>query len=390
MDFELSDEQRQLADSLERLLAQQYGIEQRRAFISSADGAGSGVWAKVAELGILSLPVSEAGGGFGGGAVDLMRPMALCGQALVVEPVLPQLAALRLLDRALAARHGDSGAGANPAAELLQEAVAGEQRIACAQPSAFDQGPCTATADGKAWRLEGACTGVAGAAGADWLLVATGAVDAHDAGVFLVPASAPSVKIRAARGLDDQRIGDVLLAGVRIEEHHRLASGAAAQEALEDAADFTSALLCAEAVGLIEFACQTTLEYLKTRRQFGTTIGSFQALQHRIVDLFVELEQVRSMAALACSKVDAAAAGQLPVVERTRAVAAARVLVGKAANKVAQESVQLHGGMGMAEELKISHTFKRLTTLARQAGSIDHFLDRFVVADRQRPAAADA
>ncbi len=390
MDFELSDEQRQLADSLERLLAQQYGIEQRRAIIASADGFSGEMWGRFAELGILSLPVSEAAGGFGGGAVDLMRPMALMGEALVVEPVLAQLVAARLLDRAL----GQGGSGSQQAAHAaLQGAVTGEQRIAWARPSAYDEAPCSATRDGDGWILEGSFTGVTGGAGADWLLLQTGSGSAGgkasgdggagEAAIFLLPASTPGLQLRAVRALDDQRAADLRLGGVRARAAQCVASGRAALEVLEDAGDFASALLAAEAAGLVDFACRTTLEYLKTRKQFGTTIGSFQALQHRIVDLFVELEQVRSMAALACSKVDAAAAGQIPAAERTKAVAAARVLVGKAADKVAQESVQLHGGMGMAEELKISHTFKRLTMLARQFGNVDHFIDRFVAADRQ-------
>ncbi|NLD53994.1 MAG: pimeloyl-CoA dehydrogenase small subunit [Burkholderiaceae bacterium] len=383
MDFELSDEQRQLADSLERLLAQQYDIEQRRAIIASADGFSAAMWARFAELGILGLPVSEQAGGFGGGAVDLMRPMALLGDALVVEPVLAQLVAARLLDRSLPAGDGDSRKAAGDA---LQGAITGERRIAWARASAHDDGPCSATRDGDGWLLEGRCTGVTGGAGADWLLVETGSggpADEADAAVFLLPASTPGIELRAVRALDDQRVADLRIGGVRAQAAQRLASGKAAREALEDAGDFASALLAAEAVGLVDFACRTTLEYLKTRKQFGTTIGSFQALQHRIVDLFVELEQVRSVAALACSKVDAAAAGQVSAAERAKAVAAARVLVGKAADKVAQESVQLHGGMGMAEELKISHTFKRLTMLARQFGDVDHFIDRFVAADRQ-------
>ena len=149
----------------------------------------------------------------------------------------------------------------------------------------------------------------------------------------------------------------------------RLASGSSAREAIEDAADFASALLCAEAVGIIDYACQSTLEYLKTRKQFGVPIGSFQALQHRIVDLHVDLEQVRSMAALACSKCDAAAGGQVPHAGAHQGGRRRPRAGGKAATKVAQESVQLHGGMGMAEEMKISHAFRRLTVLAQQFGT---------------------
>ena len=376
MDFELTDEQRQLSDSLERLLTQQYGSDQRKSIIESPGGFSRSIWSKIADLGILSLPVSEAAGGFGGGAVDLMRPMALFGQALVVEPVIAQLTATRLLERA-------SAATGSSATQLLQQAMAGEQRLAWARQSSADGHACTATAAGKGWVLNGACTGVSGADGSSQLLVtARTGTGRSEIALFLVPANTPSVTIRPGRALDNQRIADVAFDRVEVSAGQRLASATEALDAVEEAADFDSALLCAEAAGVIDYACQTTLEYLKTRKQFGVTIGSFQALQHRIVDLHVELEQVRSMAALACSKCDAAGSGQIPVPERTKAVAAARVLVGKAATKVAQESVQLHGGMGMAEEMKISHAFRRLTVLAQQAGNVSFFLDRFIAADR--------
>jgi alkylation response protein AidB-like acyl-CoA dehydrogenase len=369
MDFELNDEQRQLSDSLERLLAQQYGFEQRQAIIRSEPGSSPAIWSRFAELGILSLPVSEQSGGFGGGAVDLMRPMTLIGQALVVEPVHAHLTATRLIDKF---------SGGGTAGEILQQAMAGERRLAWAQ--LVSGNACTATPAGDGWLLEGRFVGVIGAEGASHLLIASTA--SGEPALFLLPTNTPSVTLRPGRALDNQRIVDVTLNGVRVTGEQRLAEGPTALEAIEDAADFGSALLCAEAVGIIEYACQATLEYLKTRKQFGVPIGSFQALQHRIVDLYVELEQVRSMAALACSKYDGAVSGALSATERARAIAAARVLVGKAATKVAQESVQLHGGMGMAEEMKISHAFRRLTVLAQQAGNVSYFLDRFVTADR--------
>jgi alkylation response protein AidB-like acyl-CoA dehydrogenase len=388
MDFDLTDEQRQLSDSLERLLTQQYGMDQRKAIIDSASGFSDAVWSKLAELGILSLPVSEASGGFGGGAVDLMRPMALIGHALVVEPVLPQLVSQRLLDRATSGSKTATvdSAAAESVGGLLQQAMAGRERLAWAHGTSEEPGLCTATASGKDWVLNGAFTGVSGAEGAGHLLVTTRTQEGSRGGsaaLFLVPVNTAGVRLHAGRALDNQRIADVAFEGARVGARQRIAEASAAVEAIEDASDFASALLCAEAVGLIDYACQATLEYLKTRKQFGTTIGSFQALQHRIVDLHVELEQVRSMAALACSKYDAAGSGQIPVAERAKAVAGARVLVGKAATKVAQESVQLHGGMGMAEEMKISHTFRRLTVLAQQSGGIGFFLDRFIAADRQ-------
>lgn len=391
MDFQLNDEQRQLSDSLERLLNQQYGIEQRKAFIESDSGFSPAFWSRLADLGILSLPVSEAAGGFGGGAVDLMRPMTLLGQALVVEPVLAQLVALRLLDQA--ATGTGTAADRSRATEVLQEAMTGERRLAwvSAAPGAAAGLVASATDDG--WEVSGTVPGVIGALGAQDLLVSaslsgdTAGSDTVPAGgevgLFLLPADTPSLNRHGGRALDNQRIADVSFDKVVLAQRQLLARGATASGAIEDAADFASALLCSEAVGVIDFSCQATLEYLKTRKQFGTTIGSFQALQHRIVDLHVELEQVRSMAALACSKYDAAANGQVSALERIKAIAAARVLIARAATKVAQESVQLHGGMGMAEEMKISHAFRRLTVLAQQSGNHGYFLDRFITADRQ-------
>jgi alkylation response protein AidB-like acyl-CoA dehydrogenase len=379
MDFELNDEQRQLSDSLERLLTQQYDLEQRKAIIQSQGSFSQAIWSKLADLGILSLPVSEAAGGFGGGAVDLMRPMGLVGQALLLEPLIEHLTASRLLDRALASDPAASGHADN--VSLLQQAVSGECRLAWARSMDGDNGDaCTARRSGDSWRLEGRFTSVPGADGASHLLVA--ARDGSDFSLFIVATSTPSVTLRPGSALDNRRIADIEFAGVDLPQGQRIAGGSGAAAALEDAADFGSAMLCAEAAGIIDYACQATLEYLKTRKQFGVPIGSFQALQHRIVDLYVDLEQVRSMAALACSKCDAAAAGQISLAERTKAIAAARVLVGKAATKVAQESVQLHGGMGMAEEMKISHAFRRLTVLGRQFGTVDFFLDRFIAADR--------
>ena len=372
MDFELNDEQRQLSDSLERLLIQQYGIDQRRSILDSQEGFSPSVWSRFAELGILALPLSEQSGGFGGGAVDLMRPMALLGDALAIEPVIAHLAASRLLDRA-------SG-GAEAAAQLLQQALGGEQRLAWLRDGACGDGACSATAAGGEWVLNGRFTGVFGADGASHLLVTAPSDGEH--ALFVLPASTPFVTLRPGRALDNQRIADVVLEGVRVEPGRHVAGGRGVSEAIEEAADFASALICAEAMGVIDYACRDTLEYLKTRKQFGVPIGSFQALQHRIVDLHVELEQVRSITALACSRFDAAAVGQATSVERTKSVAAARVLVGKAATKVAQESVQLHGGMGMAEEMKISHAFRRLTVLAQQWGGVGYFLDRFIAADK--------
>ena len=179
------------------------------------------------------------------------------------------------------------------------------------------------------------------------------------------------------RNIDNQRAADVRLEGVQVRADALIGTEGAALPVIDEALDFASALLCAEAVGAMQFANETTLEYLKTRKQFGAPIGSFQALQHRMVEMFVTLEQARSMTYLACSKVDAGA----PAGERSRVVSAARIKVADACRQISQESIQLHGGMGMTEEMKVSHTFRRLTMIAQQFGDVDAHLERFAALD---------
>ena len=327
MNFDYSEEQQLLADSVRRFLQDKYGFEERRKIISG-QGWSEEVWAKLAEMGLTGLPVSPDYGGFGGGAVDLMSVMEAFGEALVVEPLLPTLIAARLVGRA----------GSEAQKKTILPGVAeGRLRLA------FASSP-----NGK----------VVGAPAAGKLVVLEGA-DLHIA-------DAADVKMKPYRTLDNMAAGEVA-----VGKKELLAKNAKAH--VDEALDFATALVCAEAVGVMKFACETTLEYLKTRKQFGVPIGTFQALQHRIVDMFISQEQARSMACLACSKVD------LPhdAAERARAVSAAKIRVADAARHVSQESVQLHGGMGMSEELKVSHTFRRLTMVAQQFGDADHHLERF-------------
>jgi alkylation response protein AidB-like acyl-CoA dehydrogenase len=175
------------------------------------------------------------------------------------------------------------------------------------------------------------------------------------------------VKGPTRRALDGFIERDIVFSGTKAEA---LEGGLAE---IEETVDFATALICAEAVGAMKFSCDTTLEYLKTRKQFGVPIGTFQALQHRVVDLYIATEQARSMACLACSKIDSSETSK----ERARAISAAKIKIADASRHVSQEAVQLHGGMGMSEELKISHSFRRLTVLARQFGDADHHLARF-------------
>ncbi len=374
MDFEYSEEQQLLADSVRKYLANEYGFEARRKLIASDTGCSESSWSTFAEMGLTAIPFAEADGGFGGGAVDLMAAMEAFGEALVVEPLLDHIGlAARLVARA--------GSQAQRAA-VLPGLIDGSRKSSFAylergQRYLLDPATTTASRSGSGWRLDGEKLVVIGAPLADVLVVS--ARSALGASLFLVERSAPGVAVRAYRTIDGQRAGDVSLSGVMLGSDALLGSEGGALALIEEAVDFATALVCADAVGAMQYANDATLEYLKTRKQFGTPIGAFQALQHRMVDMFIACEQARSMAVLAACRVDAAADSTEPAALAARkcVVSSAMVRVADAARLISQESVQLHGGMGMTEEMKVSHTFRRLTVLAQRFGDADHHLERY-------------
>ena len=374
MNFDHTDEQQQLADSVRKYLANEYGFDKRRAIVDSATGVSGAVWAAFAEMGLTAIALPEADGGFGGGAADLMAVMEACGEALVVEPLLDNVGlAGRLVAR--------TGSAAQRAA-LLPGLIDGSLQLAFAgsEPGGrYDLAPTTTTARraGDGWVLDGAKCVVIGAPSATRLIVsartAGAAGDADGVSLFVVDHKAGGVALNPSRTVDGLRCADVAFAGVTLGADALLGAPGAALPHIEEAVDFATALLCADAIGAMKSANDATLEYMKTRRQFGVPIASFQVLQHRMVEMYIATEQARSMAILAASKVDA---GGDPV-ERQRAVSAAKVKIADAARLVSQESVQLHGGMGMTEELKVSHTFRRLTMIAQRFGDADHHLERY-------------
>lgn len=382
MDFQHSEEQRLLADSVQRLLERSYDFEARRAIVASDEGFGAAVWRELAAMGLLSVPFAAEDGGFGGGAVDLVAPMQAFGAALLVEPFASTLAPAGRLVAAL-------GTPAQRAA-FVPRIVDGSAKLAFAHVEtrsrhSLDDIATTAVPADGGWRLSGGKRMVLHAPMADALVVTARIVDgtgsAGETGVFVVDAHRSGVAMKTFRTVDDLRAADVAFRDVALDGDARLGDGGRdARAAMEEAIDFAAVLGCAEAVGAMDFANRATLEYLKTRRQFGVPIGSFQALQHRMVDMAIHAEQARSMALLACAKVDAAARGEIDAAERRRVVSAAKVLVGTACRHVGQEAIQLHGGMGMTVEMKISHAFKRLTMLAQQFGDVDHHLERFASA----------
>jgi alkylation response protein AidB-like acyl-CoA dehydrogenase len=374
MKFDYSEEQRLVADSVRRFAAQDYGFEARKAIVASPQGWSRAVWGKLAEIGLLGLPFPPELGGFGGRAVDLMSVMEAMGDALVVEPYLSTVA--------LAGRLVARGAADAIQQEAVPAIVEGRTVMAFAHSedgARYDLAhvAARATREGGGYRIDGAKRVVLHAPCADRLVVSArtsgGAADARGVSLFLVDAKAQGVWMTPYRTLDEMRAADVRFDAVRVPVEARIGEEGAGLALVEDAADYATALLCAEAVGAMKSACDATLDYLKTRKQFGLPIGAFQALQHRMVDMVIEYEQARSMASLACARVDTESDAR----ERARLVSAAKIKVADACRRISQESVQLHGGMGMTEELKVSHTFRRLTMIARQLGDADHHLERF-------------
>ncbi|MEO8738604.1 MAG: acyl-CoA dehydrogenase [Casimicrobiaceae bacterium] len=374
MNFDYSEEQQLLAASVRRFVEKQYAFEARAKIVASAEGCSSTVWATLAELGLLGLPLPGEFGGFDGGAVDLMSVMEAFGEALVVEPYLATVG----LGAQFIARAGSAA----QKRQLLPRIAAGELKLAFAQTereSRYDlaQVVMRARKSADGYILDGEKLIVVHAPCADQLIVSartSGEVaDRHGVSLFLVDAKAPGLMLHAYRTIDGLRAADVAFRDVRVGGEALIGAEGGAAELIEDVVDYATALICAEAVGAIKYATDATLEYLKTRKQFGVTIGSFQALQHRMVDMVISGEQARSMASLACAKVDA----ETDPIERKRVVSAAKIRVADACRHVAQESVQLHGGMGMTDEMKVSHTFRRLTMIAQQFGDADHHLERF-------------
>jgi len=376
MDFEYSDEQRLFSETLRKFLNTGYGFDARAKIISSSAGFSEDVWAAMAEMGILGVPFDAEHGGFGGNTVDMMVVMEALGEALVVEPYLATVG--------LGGRFIVRGGTAAQQKQVLPSLIAGKTKMAFAQtePGAryeLARVSTRATPSGDGWVLEGDKRAVLHGGCADLLVISARTAgaegDARGISVFLVERGAPGVTVSEYRGLDNLRLADVRLSGVRVARAGLLGVEGGGGPLLEGVVDYATALVCAEAVGAIKYAHDATLDYLKTRRQFGVPIGSFQALQHRMVDILIAYEQARSIACLACVKVETA-----DPAERRRIVSAAKIKIADAARHVSQEAVQLHGGMGMTEELKISHTFRRLTTIAQAFGDADHHLARFAAA----------
>jgi pimeloyl-CoA dehydrogenase small subunit len=364
MDFDLSDEQRLLRESVDRFILDRYGFEARRGYRAEPGGWSRPVWAQLAELGLLGLPFSEQDGGFGGGPVEIALVMEAFGRGLVIEPYLATVVMGGALLRHLASPE--------QRARLVPEIAAGERVLAYAQverQSRYSLVDVTTRAerDGNAWRLSGAKTLVLHGDAANTLLVTARTAgehrDRHGIGLFLVPADAAGVSRRAYPTQDGMRAADIELRDAQAEA---LGDPGEALPGLEHAQDEILAAICAEAVGVMQVMHELTIEYMKTRQQFGRPIGENQALQHRAVDMYVSLEQARSMSLFATMM-----ASETDLVERQRAMHAAKVQIGRSGRHVGQEAVQLHGGIGMTMEYALGHYFKRMTMIERGFGDTD-------------------
>jgi alkylation response protein AidB-like acyl-CoA dehydrogenase len=363
MNFDYNEEQQLLADSVRRFLAKDYAFEARKKIVASKDGWSPQVWAQLAEMGLTGLPFSPDYGGFGGGAVDLMGVMEAAGDALLVEPYLATVG----LGAQFVARAGSEA----QKKAILPAVVEGKLKMAFAHTekgARYNLAKVDASAKkaGAGWEITGEKFVVLGAPAAEKFVVSA----KTDKGLSLFLVEKNAVTVKAYVTLDEQRAGDVMLKNSKGE---LLGAEGGALPVIEEVVDYATALVCAEAVGAMKFACDTTLEYLKTRKQFGVTIGTFQALQHRMVDMFVSYEQAKSMACLAASKSDS----PVDAKDRARSISAAKIKIADNCRHVSQEAIQLHGGMGMTDEMKVSHTFKRLTMIAQQFGDAEHHLARF-------------
>jgi len=378
MNFEFSDEQQQLHDSVDRYLTQQYSFDKFRAIRASDAGWDQGMWRGLAELGVLAVNVPAEQGGLGFGPLETLAMMGSCGRSLVLEPV---------LSSAVIATATLKPFSADAAAAALLGKLAGGERIAVLahfeRDSRFEPQWVAGRArrSGDDYVLDGHKAVVMHAPAADVLLVSARTAgepgDAAGVSLFRVPRDAPGVTLDAYPTMDGQRAADVHLRGVKVPAANLLGVEGAALPAIEAGLDLGLAALCAEAVGVMQALVDATVQYVQTRRQFGQPIGQFQALQHRIADMVIQLEQARSMSYLAALR-----CGDENMMERRKALSAAKAVVGNAARLIGQQAVQLHGGMGMTDELIVSHWFKRLTAADLMFGDRDAHLQRFAALTR--------
>jgi pimeloyl-CoA dehydrogenase small subunit len=370
MDFELSDEQRLLKDSVERLTTQRYDFEARKKYMAETDGWSRALWKQYVDLGLTALPFAEEHGGIGGGAVETMIVMEAFGRALALEPYFATVIVggsfLRL------------GAGDATRADVLPKVAAGEMLLSFAhveRQSRYNLADVAtmATKEGSEYVLEGAKSLAIHGDVADKFIVSarvSGAQrDKNGIGLFLVDAKAPGVSVRGYPTIDGLRAAEVTLTGVKVDADAVIGEPGNAFFLIEHVSHIAIAALAAEAVGAMSAMNEITVDYLKQRKQFGVPIGNFQVLQHRAGEMLIALEQARSMTMLATMMAEDPNAE-----ERRKSITAAKVQIGRSAKFIGQQAIQLHGGIGMTMEYKVGHYFKRVTMIDTLFGDADHHL----------------
>ena len=372
MDFLLSEERQMLADTANRYVRNQYAIDTRHKHAANDEGFSRETWAALADLGLIGALLPAEVDGFGGLGEDIAVIFEALGRGLVVEPFLATgiLGASPLVI-----------AGSESQKALLADVMAGKTLLAFAhgEPDGRYDIAHVATAakpDGDGWVLTGNKAVVTNGDTADKLIVSariSGNID-DEAGLalFLVDATAPGLSRRGYATIDGGRAAEITLDGVKVSKADAVGTAGEAFAVIEQTVTRGVIALCAEALGTMEVTRDLTLEYMKTRKQFGRTIGSFQVLQHRMVDLCLEIEQVRSAIILAAGNLEAARN------ERERTASAAKNLVGRVSKQVAEECIQMCGGIAMTWEYSLPHYAKRMTMIDHQLGDMDYHLERFV------------
>ena len=366
MDFTHSEERQMLADTLNRWVAQDYPLAARLEAGASEKGFDPAKWTALADLGVIGALFDERNGGFGGAGFDLMVVFQAIGQGLIVEPLLSS----GVLAGGVLAECGGEG---------LEDVLDGSQIGALAHFEVgdgwqIDAMTTTARKTAGGWELNGEKAVVRGAPGADFLIVSAQTGDGI--ALFRLPVGVEGLALRAYQTIDGGAAAEVMLNAVALPDDALLAGPERGEAVLESVLGRGLFCLCAEALGIMEVIRDMTVEYLQTRRQFGLPIGKFQALQHRMATLLIEIEQARA------AVVRAAAALDEPGAARERALSAAKVTIGQVGTLVGEESIQMHGGIGMTWEHPLGHFVKRLILITQEMGDEDHHLMRYVALGR--------
>lgn len=374
MDFSYSDEQQMLQDSVQKFVLSQYDFDTRHKILKSDKGFSEEYWSLFAELGWLTVPFREEDGGFGGSAVDLMVVMEEFGKGMVVEPFLPTA----VISGGLVSELGNAA----QKEELISAVMEGGLQLATAYAEADSRFNLAsvgtaAVKNGDSYTLNGSKILVLNGPAADKLVVIArtsgSQFDREGISAFLVDASAAGISTRAYTAVDGHRAAEIHLKDVKVPADALLGEEGGALAALEAVVDRAALAVSAEAVGAMDCLLKKTVEYAKTRKQFGVAIGTFQALQHRMSEMFIECQLARSIVIMAAMKLDSSVSAE----EKAKAVSAAKSRVGRAMRKVGQESVQIHGGIAVTDELDVGHYFKRVTTIENLFGNTDHHTLRY-------------